>query len=274
MKSGNTQHPETALSLVAERDSSGNDSSRSCMSGASVPQQVRKRLRSEQTGGYSFNHSVVTASRSCGSDLVPSPCYPVQHPRRYHHPLSWQEYDPARSILHVDMDAFFAAIEQMDNPTLRGKPVLVGHDGPRGVVATASYEAGLSDAGCASTAWLHGAHPEDPLRRLSDDHPLDHAGRTHRQHSELEGVAQRSSTAGPGSPFSRWPPDRDDGVAFQQRRGAVEPVRGPRPPPQRKRKTFYPFPQPEASRVSPPLRSDGVWGPAIGVQWSYLFSAG
>jgi len=46
-----------------------------------------------------------------------------------------------RAILHVDMDAFFAAIVQLDQPELRGKPILVGHDGPRGVVTTASYEA-------------------------------------------------------------------------------------------------------------------------------------
>ena len=44
-------------------------------------------------------------------------------------------------IIHVDMDQFFAAVEQLDNPELKGKPMAVGHDAERGVVSTASYEA-------------------------------------------------------------------------------------------------------------------------------------
>ncbi len=63
-----------------------------------------------------------------------------------------------RRILHVDMDAFFAAIEQLDNPRLRGKPILVGSDDLRGVVTTASYEA--RPFGC------HSAQPMAVAKRL------------------------------------------------------------------------------------------------------------
>jgi DNA polymerase-4 len=67
---------------------------------------------------------------------------------------------PVRAILHVDMDAFFAAVEQRDRPELRGRPVIVGADPAggrgRGVVSTASYEArrfGVGSAMPISQAW-------------------------------------------------------------------------------------------------------------------------
>jgi DNA polymerase-4 len=83
-----------------------------------------------------------------------------------------------RKIIHVDMDAFFASVEQLDHPELRGKPVAVGGSGPRSVVAAASYE--------ARKFGVHSAMPSVSAKKLCPD--LIFVRHNFERYSEISGI--------------------------------------------------------------------------------------
>jgi nucleotidyltransferase/DNA polymerase involved in DNA repair len=133
-----------------------------------------------------------------------------------------------RVILHLDMDAFYAAIEVRDDPSLAGLPLIVGHRGRRGVVATCSYEArrfGVRSAMpsvtaerlCPQAVWVHARMERyvEVSRRISrileDATPVIEPLSIDEAFLDLTGVAAVLDPAGPRAAALRPVADLEDG---------------------------------------------------------------